>query len=109
MPRLQTEIWRSFPTTQRCSSCTHRLKLPLGERVHQCAVCDLTLGRDMSATFNLLLEDLRLMHSLGPEQTEVTLVETAAAAQKMLDFFVSLLYICASRIAEAGAPHFNEG
>jgi len=100
--RTPTEIKRSFPSTQRCSRCGHKQKLPLQERVYHCPDCGLLLDRDYNAALNLLLEGQGLTPSLGPGRTEVTPVETPASTQCMLDCFASLPYVRASRVAEAG-------
>ena len=41
-------------TSQDCSTCGHRQKKTLAERVHQCACCGLTLDRDHNAALNIL-------------------------------------------------------
>lgn len=41
-------------TSQDCSRCGHRQKKTLAERVHSCACCGLTLGRDHNAALNIL-------------------------------------------------------
>ena len=41
-------------TSQDCSSCGHRQKKTLAERVHACACCGLTLDRDHNAALNIV-------------------------------------------------------
>jgi putative transposase len=41
-------------TSQDCSGCGHRQKKTLGERVHVCSCCGLTLDRDHNAAINIL-------------------------------------------------------
>jgi len=41
-------------TSQECSRCGHRQKMPLSERVYQCPSCHLTLSRDVNAARNIL-------------------------------------------------------
>ena len=41
-------------TSQTCSSCGHRQKMPLSERVFKCPCCGLELDRDLNAAFNIL-------------------------------------------------------
>jgi transposase len=49
-------------TSQECSRCHHRQKMPLGERVYHCPCCLLVLDRDLNASKNILAVGL---HSLG--------------------------------------------
>ena len=49
-------------TSQDCSRCHHRHKMPLGERVYHCPCCLLVLDRDLNASKNILAVGL---HSLG--------------------------------------------
>ncbi len=41
-------------TSQDCSTCGHRHKKALAERVHSCGCCGLTLDRDHNAALNIL-------------------------------------------------------
>ena len=41
-------------TTQTCSRCGHRQKMPLSERVYHCPCCLLSLDRDVNAARNIL-------------------------------------------------------
>jgi putative transposase len=41
-------------TSQDCSRCGHRQKLPLSERIYRCPCCSLELDRDLNAALNLL-------------------------------------------------------
>jgi len=40
-------------TTQDCSRCHHRQKMPLSERVYQCPCCFLEIDRDLNAALNI--------------------------------------------------------
>lgn len=40
-------------TSQDCSSCGHRVKKALADRVHQCPQCGLILDRDVNAALNI--------------------------------------------------------
>jgi putative transposase len=45
---------RWYPSTQLCSGCGAKTKLPLNERVYRCGVCDLgPVDRDLNAAINL--------------------------------------------------------
>jgi putative transposase len=41
-------------TSQDCSRCGHRQKMPLSDRVYRCPCCTLLLDRDLNAALNIL-------------------------------------------------------
>jgi putative transposase len=49
-------------TSQTCSRCGHRQKMPLSERVFDCPCCHVQLDRDLNAALNIRAVGL---HSLG--------------------------------------------
>ncbi|MFL5666244.1 MAG: RNA-guided endonuclease InsQ/TnpB family protein [Ktedonobacteraceae bacterium] len=49
-------------TSQDCSRCHHRQKMPLSERVYHCSCCLLSLDRDLNAALNIKAVGL---HSVG--------------------------------------------
>jgi putative transposase len=40
-------------TSQECSSCGHKVKKPLSQRMHNCPVCHVSLCRDLNAAINI--------------------------------------------------------
>lgn len=44
---------RFFPSSQLCSNCGHRQKMPLSVRVYDCPSCSAKLNRDLNASLNL--------------------------------------------------------
>lgn len=40
-------------TSQECSSCGHKVKKPLSQRMHNCPVCHASLCRDLNAAINI--------------------------------------------------------
>ena len=40
-------------TSQTCSTCGHRQKMPLSERIFQCPCCHIQLDRDLNAAKNI--------------------------------------------------------
>jgi putative transposase len=44
---------RFYPSSQLCSNCGHQQKMPLQERVYNCASCGISLDRDLNAAINL--------------------------------------------------------
>ncbi|TVQ44268.1 MAG: transposase [Gloeocapsa sp. DLM2.Bin57] len=43
---------RFYPSSQLCSNCGNRQKMPLKERVYRCACCKTSLDRDLNASIN---------------------------------------------------------
>ena len=44
---------RFYPSSQLCSNCGNRQKMPLKERVYTCPNCKTSLDRDLNASINL--------------------------------------------------------
>jgi putative transposase len=40
-------------TSQECSSCGHKVKKPLSQRMHNCPKCKVSLYRDLNASINI--------------------------------------------------------
>ena len=47
------EVDRFYPSSQLCSSCRHRQKMPLNARVYHCGNCGIKKDRDLNASLNL--------------------------------------------------------
>ncbi|MFQ5977139.1 MAG: zinc ribbon domain-containing protein [Candidatus Heimdallarchaeota archaeon] len=109
--RTPVEISSSFPSTQRCSDCGHKQKLPLTERTYHCPRCGLVMDRDWNAAINLLLEGLGIdqkeKSSRCPGRNTVMPVETKTATQRMIDHFNGLPFVRASLVAEAGSSSIH--
>ncbi len=54
-------------TSQDCSGCHHRQKVPLSERTYHCPCCLLSIDRDLNASMNILRVGL---HTLGTQPVE---------------------------------------
>ena len=48
-----TVVDRFYPSSQLCSCCGNRQKIPLKERVYKCSNCDTIIDRDLNASINL--------------------------------------------------------
>jgi len=48
-------------TSQDCSRCHHRQKMPLSERIYHCPCCLLSLDRDLNAAINILALGLQCL------------------------------------------------
>ncbi|MBS0016035.1 MAG: transposase [Arthrospira sp. SH-MAG29] len=44
---------RFYPSSQLCSNCNYRQKMPLNQRTFQCQNCGLVIDRDLNASINL--------------------------------------------------------
>ena len=55
-------------TSQTCSKCGHRQKIPLDVRIFHCPCCDLSIDRDLNASKNILALGLK---SIGIQSVEV--------------------------------------
>lgn len=47
------KVDRFYPSSQLCSCCNHRQKMPLKTRVFNCGNCGITKDRDLNASINL--------------------------------------------------------
>lgn len=45
---------RWFASSQTCSCCGHKQKMPLRQRIFNCEVCKLSIDRDLNAAINLM-------------------------------------------------------
>lgn len=55
------KVGRYYPSSQTCSECGARTKVPLWQRVYDCDHCDLRVDRDVNAARNIRAEGQRLM------------------------------------------------
>ena len=46
---------RFYPSSQLCSNCQNKQKMPLSKRVYECKNCGLKIDRDLNASINLEL------------------------------------------------------
>ena len=54
---------RFFPSSQLCSNCGHRQKMPLKVRIYDCPCCPTRLDRDFNASLNL--ENYHVIQAVG--------------------------------------------
>jgi len=54
-------------TSQECSTCHYRQKMPLSERIYHCPCCLLSIDRDLNASLNILSVGL---HALSIQPVE---------------------------------------
>ena len=68
-------VGRFYPSSQICSQCGARTKLPLWQRIYDCGWCNLVIDRDVNAARNIRAEGQRLMreqqHQLCQQQQDV--------------------------------------
>ena len=56
------KINRFFPSSQLCSCCLNKQKMPLYKRVYKCS-CGMNMDRDENAAKNIMLESQRILKS----------------------------------------------
>ena len=56
------EINRFFPSSQLCSCCSNRQKMPISKRIYKCE-CGMNMDRDENAAKNIMLESQRILMS----------------------------------------------
>ena len=64
------EQW--FPTTQLCTKCGHKTKMPTNKRIFVCDNCGLTDDRDVHAANNMIWFVLTYMRLKNIKDTEGT-------------------------------------
>ncbi|WP_422785083.1 RNA-guided endonuclease InsQ/TnpB family protein [Staphylococcus hominis] len=47
------QVNRFYPSSQLCSQCNHRQKMPLHKRIYKCEQCGFEIDRDINASINL--------------------------------------------------------
>ena len=72
---------RYLPTTQTCSECGHRQKMPLSVRTFVCENCGMELDRDVNSARDMVRFGRTENEALAPDWDEVTPVEKAAAVR----------------------------
>lgn len=55
------EIGKFIPTSQICSNCSGRQKMPLNIRIFKCATCKIELNRDLNASKNILAAGMTVL------------------------------------------------
>lgn len=48
------QVDRYFPSSQLCSNCNNKQKMPLHKRIYKCNKCGLKIDRDINASINLM-------------------------------------------------------
>lgn len=61
------KINRFAPSSQLCSSCGNRQKMPLSIRTYNCPVCGLSIDRDYNAALNIKTIGLKIIGQELPE------------------------------------------
>ncbi|MDO2394861.1 RNA-guided endonuclease TnpB family protein [Mycobacterium avium subsp. hominissuis] len=87
---------RWYPSSQTCSNCGARTKLPLSQRVYRCAECGLDLDRDVNAAINIATRAVAVA-----SDTE----ETQNARRGLATAPTSVGQRC--QVTDAGRPHHH--
>ena len=59
------KVPRFFPSSQLCSDCGNKQKMPLHKREYDCNKCDLVLDRDINASKNIVVAGLSILKACG--------------------------------------------
>jgi putative transposase len=54
------KVDRYFPSSQLCSSCGNRKKMPIHVRTYSCDICDIEMDRDLNAALNIVQQGTKL-------------------------------------------------
>ncbi len=79
-------------TSQTCSSCYQRQKMPLIERIFSCPCCQLYIDRDLNAALNIKAVGL---HSVGLPQDALGLPNRATSCSRGSNHLGMLHFACA--------------
>ena len=60
-PLIKVDKW--YPSSQLCSCCGHRQKMPLNVRTYRCLECGTVIDRDVNAAVNIRNEGIRILES----------------------------------------------
>ena len=70
-------VKKHYPSTQLCSKCGARRKMPQWERTYVCPKCGNEMDRDVNSAINIEREGLQSLVKVPAERREVKLVETS--------------------------------
>lgn len=59
--KIKVDKW--YPSSQLCSCCGHRQKMPLNVRTYRCPECGTVIDRDINAAVNIRDEGIRILKS----------------------------------------------
>lgn len=76
---------RWYPSSQLCSTCGARRKMPLSERTYRCSSCGMVRDRDWNAGINLIPQALRewALHGAAPTRGDTGEQTTARAVRSV--------------------------
>ena len=78
------EIGRFYPSSKLCSNCGHKMS-NMGLEIRQwiCPICGVQHDRDINAAINIKNEGLRILYTIGIEQTEFKPLENTTMDDKL--------------------------
>jgi len=79
-------------TSQDCSNCGYRQKMPLELRIYECSNCNISIGRDLNASLNILSVGL---DTLRNQSVEIPSKQPSLAVEVITDTkFVRRAILC---------------
>ena len=78
------EIGRFYPSSKLCSNCGYKMS-NMGLEIRQwiCPICGIQHDRDINAAINIKNEGLRILDTIGIEQTEFKPLENITMDDKL--------------------------
>ena len=90
-----------YPSSQLCSGCGARQKIPRGEKVYTCPSCGMVLDRDVNAARNILAEGMK-EKKIPVDCGEFKPMETCASAVAGISEMIP--HVMVSTADEVGSP-----
>ncbi len=94
--RTPKVVPRYTPTSQVCSKCNHRQKMPLKERTFNCGSCNISIDRDLNASINIL------EYMVPTERRKFTPMDMKAYTY-MMEYLNSIPNVEASFVVDIGS------
>ncbi|MDG6931427.1 MAG: transposase [Nitrososphaerota archaeon] len=94
------EIDRFYPSTQECSLCHKRTRIPLSQRVYECPYCGNVMDRDLNSAIDNAGMGLTVRKTMG--FTEPLMPADDRTSTSMVEYFKNIPFVVASLVNETG-------
>ncbi|MDG6935689.1 MAG: transposase [Nitrososphaerota archaeon] len=98
------EIDPFYPSTQECSQCHKRTKIPLSQRIFICPYCGNVIDRDLNSAIDNAEEGLTVRRSLGLNKPLMPADDRTSTS--MVEYFKNIPFVDASLVNETGRAQF---
>jgi transposase len=89
-----------YPSTQECSQCHKRTKIPLSQRIFICLYCGNVMDRDLNSAIDNAEEGLTVRRSLGLNKPLMPADDRTSTS--MVEYFNNIPFVVASLVNETG-------